>query len=309
MLSSGKNLGQLAQQCSVSRRTIVRDVKALRSAGVPVDYDTVKRCYSISSHPAFLQANLTQAEAMALVCLASEMGQRNRIPFLDAARSAAIKLEQYLPSAIRGRLATVKGAVGFQPLPLCELKDKENIYQQIVEARAALRVARVEYVTDRDAEPITTRLRTYQVMFCRHSWYVVGHSSFHGKVCTFNVNRIISLKLMTDRYKVRRGFSLDRYFGNAWQLMPTTGPDYDVVIRFSPFVARGIMDVKWHKTQQVEIQRDDSLLFRVRVSGLHEIVWWILGYGDHAEVLQPARLRRFVAHRARNMVKMYEARH
>ena len=41
------------------------------------------------------------------------------------------------------------------------------------------------------------------------------------------------------------------------------------------------------------------------VSGLDEISWWILGYGDQAEVIKPARLRRIVCQRAKNMAAIY----
>ena len=56
---------------------------------------------------------------------------------------------------------------------------------------------------------------------------------------------------------------------------------------------------------ELEFEDDGSLLFRARVSGLNEIVWWILGYGDQAEVMQPAKLRRLVAKRAKNMAAIY----
>jgi proteasome accessory factor B len=61
----------------------------------------------------------------------------------------------------------------------------------------------------------------------------------------------------------------------------------------------------WHKTQQLSFEDDGSLVFRAQVSGLNEILWWILSYGDQAEVLQPERLRRLVAKRAENMARMY----
>ena len=41
------------------------------------------------------------------------------------------------------------------------------------------------------------------------------------------------------------------------------------------------------------------MLYKVRVSGLDEIMWWILGYGDQAEVLAPEELRQMVASRAK----------
>jgi proteasome accessory factor B len=45
--------------------------------------------------------------------------------------------------------------------------------------------------------------------------------------------------------------------------------------------------------------------FEADVSGLTEVSWWILGYGDQAEVLRPAKLRKIVAARAANMHRMY----
>ena len=43
-------------------------------------------------------------------------------------------------------------------------------------------------------------------------------------------------------------------------------------------------EVQWHRTQRTAFLPDGSLEFRVTGSGLHEISWWILGYGDQAEV-------------------------
>ena len=70
-------------------------------------------------------------------------------------------------------------------------------------------------------------------------------------------------------------------------------------------VARNVAEVVWHKTQRLAHRDDGSLDFHVRVSGLNEISWWILGYGDQAEVLKPARLRQLIAERAGRLVEMY----
>ncbi len=87
--------------------------------------------------------------------------------------------------------------------------------------------------------------------------------------------------------------------------MPAAGRDSHVIVRFKPLVARNVAEVNWHKTQRTKFLPDGSLEFRATVSGFSEIAWWILGYGDQAEVLQPARLRHLIAQRARNMAAMY----
>ena len=70
-------------------------------------------------------------------------------------------------------------------------------------------------------------------------------------------------------------------------------------------VADNVAEVAWHKTQRVVRNDDGTLDFHVTVSGLQEISWWILGYGDQAEVLQPAELRQLVAARAVRMAQRY----
>jgi len=145
-------------------------------------------------------------------------------------------------------------------------------------------------------------------LFSRHSWYVIGRSSLHREVRTFNVGRIQSLQLVNESFHLPRAFSIERYLRNAWHLIPEAGPDLDVVVRFSPLVARNVAEVVWHKTQRVAHREDGAIDFQVRVSGLNEISWWILGYGDQAEVLQPAALRQLIAKRAGRLVEMYNGR-
>ena len=170
---------------------------------------------------------------------------------------------------------------------------------------AARRSVRIAYDSFSDGKPIRLNLCPYRLLYSRHSWYVVGRSSLHREVRTFNVGRIQSLTLLDEPFHVPRGFSIERYLGNAWHLIPEAGPDADVVVRFSPLVARNVAEVVWHKTQRLVPREDGSLDFHVRVSGVREISWWILGYGDQAEVLKPARLRQIVAERAGRMAELY----
>jgi proteasome accessory factor B len=88
-------------------------------------------------------------------------------------------------------------------------------------------------------------------------------------------------------------------------MIPETGRDTRVVVKFGSLVARNVSEVNWHKSQQIEFQPDGSMIFQVTISGLMEIAWWILGYGDQAEVVQPTKLRRLVAQRANNMAAIY----
>jgi len=82
-------------------------------------------------------------------------------------------------------------------------------------------------------------------------------------------------------------------------------PVADVVVRFSPAVAKRAAETRWHPSQVIEEQDDGSLLWRGKVAGLREIRIWILGWGAEAEVLEPAELRAEVASQLRDAAARY----
>ena len=124
--------------------------------------------------------------------------------------------------------------------------------------------------------------------------YLIAHSRRHGEVRTFKLGRIRRLAVLAKTFDRPRGIDLDEYFGDAWSMIPE-GRLYDVHLHFEPMVAGNVAEVQWHRTQRVEWNDDGSIEFHVRVDGLGEITWWILGYGEQVEVVAPAELRHRVA--------------
>lgn len=301
----GNNAGALAKACGVTRRTIFRDLDVLRQAGVPLLLDDESGIYRIPGTYFLPPTNFTAEEALAVMVLCYEFGSGSRLPFYEAATSAALKLESCLPGRVRDRLRNATDAVHINLQPGSRLDDKLPVYQQLLGCIATRRAARIVYDSLSDGQVINIKLSPYRLLFSRHSWYVIGRSSLHRETRTFNVGRIQTIELLDEQFQVPRSFSIERYLGNAWHLIPESGPDQDVLIRFSPMVARNVAEVVWHKTQKVSTRDDGSLDFQVRVSGLNEISWWILGYGDQAEVLKPERLRQLIAQRAGRMMQMY----
>ena len=228
------------------------------------------------------------------------------MPFLAPAHSAVIKLESSLPAGLRKQLRGVADAIRIRLQPANPLDGQTPVYQQLLDAIALRRSVRIEYDSYFDGQVIRTRLSPYRMLFSRHSWYAIGRSSLHRAVRTFNVGRVRRLEATDEKYSIPRNFSLERYLGNAWHLIPEPGPKRDVLIRFSKKVARNVAEVAWHKTQRVKRNADGTLDFGVTVSGLNEISWWILGYGDQAEVLHPPEQRKLIVKHAERMMQQYQ---
>lgn len=237
--------------------------------------------------------------------LCHELGDRRAVAFHEPARRAALKLESSLPARLRDQLRDLTGAITIRLPPTNVLEGHQEAYQQLVDAIAHKRSVRIEYDSLTEWDDICTKLSPYRVLFSRRSWYVIGRSSIHRQIRTFNLSRIRSIETLEDKFSIPRGFSIERYLRNAWHMI-AAGRDRKVVVRFSKMVAQNVAEVTWHKTQETTSNEDGTLDFTVTVSGLGEISWWILGYGDQAEVLEPAELRKTVAERARKMVELYD---
>jgi proteasome accessory factor B len=256
--------------------------------------------------------SFTPQEALSLLVLCYELGRNSALPFFDPARSAALKIESNLPPRLRDYLREVHDAVRIRLESCAPLNDHEQVYNTLLESIRRSLSVRLTYDSLNDGrEPgestlIRTKLSPFQLVFSRRSWYVLGRSSLHRQLRTFNLQRVRQIELLlNDPFTRPKTFKLDRFLRNAWHLIPEPGPDLPIVVRFEKMVARNVADVSWHKTQQVEFLPDGACLFRATVSGLNEVSWWILGYGDQAEVLEPPPLRELVARRVQKMADRY----
>ena len=302
---SGQNADSLARACKVSRRTIFRDLDILRRSGVPIVYNELDQRYGIPGAYFLPPTSFTTEEGLAMLLLSRQLGGEGGVPFQEAAFTAAAKLEGSLPPALRSELRDLGRALTIEKPAVNRLSGHINVYRQLLAAVTHRRAVTICYDSFTEREVLRTKLDPYHLLFSRRSWYVIGRSAQHREVRTFNLGRIKELELREETFDVPRSFSLSRYLRNAWSLIPEPGPDFNVWLRFRPLVARNVAEVSWHPTQRCEFRSDGQLDFHVTVSGLNEISWWILGYGDQVEAIEPPELRALMAGRAEQMAKMY----
>lgn len=307
-LQSGRsfNARDLAEMCGVSRRQMFRDLKALQDSGVSLLYDAKRQAYWLPQPSTLPPLDLTLPEALSLIVLASNLGDSQRgIPLQSEARSAALKLSNSLPPHLRKQIGELSDLIEVWGTPHHPLAGAQQVLQTIQQALCERRRIRATYQSLHEGREILTVLNPYRLLYCRHTWYVVGRSSLHRAVQTFHIGRFRTCELLTEPYAIPPRFSLERYLGNAWQLIREPRSTRDVHIRFQPLVAQNVAEVVWHKTQQTSWNDDGTLDFRVRVDGVREISWWVLGYGDQAEVLEPPELRELIVAALQRMNRLY----
>jgi predicted DNA-binding transcriptional regulator YafY len=296
----------LMAACQVSRRTVFRDLKALQEAGVPVLYDAARQGYWLPSDKYLPPTQLSLSETLALITLSLEAGRSERsIPFLEGAREAALKLQSTLPARLSGYSNELMSSLKIDTEPLAQPREGRAHWRNALESLTSRKKLRIHYRSFFEEKDIHTLLSPYQVLFRRHAWYVIGRSSLHRSVRTFHIERILQSSLTEDDYVIPPRFSLKQYLGHAWNMIREKNARTQVKVHFQRLVARNVAEVNWHPTQKIVTYEDESIDYSVTVDGIHEISWWILSYGDQAEVLEPPELRALIADRIRNMAAMY----
>lgn len=306
LLQSGRSFtpDELALELEVSRRTVFRDLNMLEMARIPYYFDDTTGGYRISEHFFLPPVNLTLAEALAMLVLTGRMEGQERLPLLSQGSRAAVKLQSVLPEPIRTHVGGVIDHISVSLGPLSRHDPSDGVFEQFTTAVASHRVCRLQYESFHDRRVLDLEIHPLRLIFQTRAWYVLAWSAEHRQVRTFKLMRVRKLTVTPRTFKRPRDFSPGDVFGGAWSMIPE-GKVYDVHLRFAPKVAGNVAEVQWHRTQQVRLAPDGSADFHVRVDGLGEIVWWILGYGDQVEVVAPAALRVRLAAAAKGMLQKY----
>lgn len=295
--------GELARELGVSRRTIYRDLNMLELAGIPFYYDRDKGGYTIHETYWLPPINLSIEEALSLVAMTERTAGQAPLPLMEKAVDAARKIESRLPLGIRAAVGHMSERLAIRRTPAARHDQLQGLYETARKAVADRRAVRGRYISFAEKKQIRVTVRPYWLVFHERAWYIIGHSRSHGEVRTFKLTRFAGIEMTDERFKSPKT-TLEEYLGNAWRFIPE-GRQYTVRLRFAPLVAANVAEVRWHKTQKVTWQDDGSILFEVRVDGLGEIFWWILGYGDQVEVLAPKALRLRIQRTAENLVARY----
>ena len=296
------NRPRLAQELRVDKATISRYIGELREMGMQV-ISHGRGGYEIITDIFLPELNFDWDEALGLVTAASFYRANEGQQAQSTLDSAIAKIRTNLPKGTQRVLQQIVPQIDVPDFQVSQTDEsqpqRETLYDAI---RERLKV-NIEYNSFSGGKRRRHRLSPYAVMFRKRAWYVIGHSETFNRILTFRINRIHSFSIGHTPYTIPEDFSVQRYMEKSWDVM--LGPETHVVIEFAPRIAPLIREVRWHSTQQIQENADGGLRFEATVAGWLEVGWWVLGWGDEAEVIEPRELREWVAQTAQKMVRMY----
>ena len=300
---SALSVDDLSRELDVTRRTIFRDLSILENAGVPFQYDRTAKRYRIRQDYFVPPISFSLQECLAMLFMSRKMLQTDLAPDFPAAVRAAIKLESALPHDLREHCLGIVDKMDLAMPPLSSTDGHRDHFERLQLATMQQRKVQISYEPP-DKPAFEDRLHPLHLAFISRGWYVIGYSESEQAVRTFKIERMAECRLLEEHFVVDEPFSLAEYYGDAWQMI-RGDQRHHVKLKFTPQVASNVEEVLWHRTQQTTRCADDSLIFEVDVEGISELSWWILGYGDQVEVLEPPELRELIGQRAGRMCDIY----
>ena len=122
------------------------------------------------------------------------------------------------------------------------------------------------------------------------SVYAIGLDELRGTIRTFKLDRIRDAELLDAGFDRPSASQLRQALSSAWGIW-SDGETIEVVLRFTPRVARRVRESSWHPSQRLDDLPDGSCLFTAHIGSLVEFTPWVRQWGADVEVVEPTALR------------------
>jgi predicted DNA-binding transcriptional regulator YafY len=272
----GLSVSELAATAGVSRATVYRYLDLLNEAGVP------------------LGAGEGGGEARHRLLGATELPALGFTPLQVAALSLARQNLEPLAgtefvSELDALLAKLRPSEAQLSLRLGpQAPARPNILKVVDAARRAGRRARIEYrAVARGGRASTVHIEPLEVRLVRGEPYVRAFCAERGAERTYKLSRISDIRLSEQRATYRRRTEAEPF---AKSLKAWSGEFVKVGVRLDAGVAWLASEYAL-PGQRITQGDDGSVLVEAEVSGLVEVMRWVLGWGGSADAVYPPALR------------------
>lgn len=295
------NVGELAEQFGVSRRTILRDLQELGELGVPL-YSEVgpHGGYQVLNERVLPPIAFTEEEAVSLFFASHALRHYAYLPFEAQASAALGKFYHYMSGQVRDRIDQMKNRVDFfTPMRLM----REPGLGELLQAAIGQQVLSVEYESKsgssrRDIQPIG-------IYASNGLWYCPAYCFSRGEMRLFRCDRIT----LTGEVPAAEPLNLQQVHLDNWSSWQPK-PRPTVYIRAS-LTRQGVLRCRTELWPPLDIQvLDDGegwLEQQVPEEELPFYAGFFVGMGTDAQVLEPPELLVQIRSRLLDLWSRYEA--
>ena len=307
----GKTTTQrLADTFEVSRRTILRDLYALRVAGFPVYTETGPGggCYLFEEFRNTL-TQLTTDEIAALFVSSSDQPLKD-LGLSEPLRGALLKLSAAIPEARHGLRSRIAERLLIDAAPWSEAKGPVDHLTALHAASMNDHWVLATFQRRFDIA-ITRRIATYGLIAKQGTWHVVWAGE-EGRLRVDRISTIRSVEPTEETFDRPEAFSLESFW-RAWEAQRRVAmrPGFQVRLRVQKPALAFVQDALGERRgvfPRAAGGREAWIELDVAFPDFESARSGILGLGGAVEVLQPSALRTSVADFADQILRRYPDR-
>jgi len=298
------NCSTLADEFEVSYKTVQRDIDFMRDQmGLPIEYDQVDHgFYYTKPVTSFPVVQVKQGELVALLVAQKAVEQYRGTVFERPLRSAFERMSANLQEEENFSLKDLGEAFSFRPTgPAAQ---EMEVFEVLAEAVVRRRVVEFSYHGIKNDAPVPRCIEPYHLGCIDNAWYLIGNDLQRGQLRTFALTRLTGPKMLKRVFRRPPDFSAAKMMEGSFSAFEA-GVIHRVKIRLDAFAARLASERVWHASQKLKPLPARGAELTMEVGLAPDLEKWILGWGAHAEVLEPAVLRDRIASIARSMALQY----
>ena len=298
----GLEVEEIARRCSVSPRTVYRDLKALEyELEFPIWEEGSKR--GVVEGFFLPPITFTTTEAMTIY-LAARMMQNLSHLYSPSISSTFMKLNTIVPQPLRQQIQNTIEYIEKQSRDERKIKN----FNKLAEACLHTHKVKMTYQRLSDENQKVHIIEPYAIepSLLDRSNYVIANCELEKGIRTFNMDRIIGdvISLEKEKYILPANFNVTDYLGSAWNIH--IGEPYETIkLHFNARLSKAIQDTIWHPSQKIEQQQDGSTIMTLGVQNTMYFRQWIMGWGNEVEVLEPKSLRNRIIEITGSMLELY----
>lgn len=181
----------------------------------------------------------------------------------------------------------------------------------IIRAMKENKVLNITYYSYWKDEEYTFDVQPYCVKLFRQRWYMVARSTdsyyYEKGPFIYSLDRIRSLRLTTETFKMPKDWSTDDYFDGCFGIIADQHIEKQTVkLKVSASQANYIRDLELHESQVELVRNEEYSIFVYRLRPSYDFIQELLKNGESVEVLEPLSLRKEIAGIVESMCNNYK---
>ncbi|HEY9187793.1 MAG TPA: WYL domain-containing protein [Ignavibacteria bacterium] len=287
-----------------NRKTIYNTIETMRQLwNAPIVYDQKNKWYYYSEENYKMQAlNMSEGELFSLLVATKTLEQYKNTPFFDKLEKVFKRIIEFLPKNIKILPDELNNALHFKLDSVIDFSGE--IFDIITIALKESWELEIEYSGLIRGKTEKRVIQPYFILNKHGNWYIFAFCKSRNDFRLFAIQRIKKAKLTNEVFikddEIDPNIIISDYLDQ-----PGGKGSYYVEILIKHPTSLYVAERKWHKTQKIHYNDDDSIIISFTINSLKEVQRWILSMGSEAMVLKPKFLRNLIIEEIKKMQKNY----